>query len=152
VAVQQALVGPLALLPVLPVHPVHRELLDREDVQRLVVGLEELPLGGRSVEPPLHPPAPVVADPGCEDEVVVPRPGDLQRVELDRAELAHHPEHRLGARRQRARRREEVAPHEEAPGLLGGELQRLGASVRSGLHRAVSCAASTRPSGPIDDD
>jgi hypothetical protein len=54
-------------------------------------------------------------------EVVV-APGDRDRVELDRAELADDLEHRLRAARERARGREEVARDEKAPRRLGPDL------------------------------
>ena len=88
VPLQETVVDPFAQPPVLPVHPMDGELLDGEDVERLVVGLEELPLCRGAVEPALHPAAAVVADPRGEDQIVVPRAGHLERIELHRAQLA----------------------------------------------------------------
>ena len=65
-----------------PGEPVPGQLAGRQDAQALVVGLEqEAPL----VEQAIGPGAPVAGDAGVEDEVVV-APGDLERVELERAE------------------------------------------------------------------
>src|SRR5262249_13708823 len=154
VPLQQTRVAALAGAPLLPVDPVDRKLLDRKDVQGLVVGLEELPLGRGTVEPALHPAAAVVADAGGEDEVVVPRAGHLERIELDRAQLANHAQDRLCSSREGPRRGEKVTSDEETARLLPGELERHRARAtrrivrgtgrcRSGGHRTPGLTFST---------
>jgi len=107
--------GPLAA------HDVAKpgELRRRDERERLVAGLEDLaPL----VE--LVAPGGLVAGYArVEHQVVVPA-RDRDRVELDRAELPDHLEHRVGASFQRARGRQEVPRDEEAAGRLGADLHR----------------------------
>jgi hypothetical protein len=50
---------------------------------------------------------------------IVRAAGDVDRVELDRPEPAEHLEHAVAAALERARRREQVARHEEAARRLG---------------------------------
>ena len=118
------------------------QLARREDAEALVVGLEqEAPL----VEQVVRPRAPVAGDAGVEDEVVV-APGDLERVELQGAEAIHDGEDALLGGRQRARRGEEVAEHQEAPRDGGGQRVRGGRGghgvdrSRSPSHPAAAAA------------
>ena len=59
------------------------------DPQTLVVGLVQ---GARVVQVCVRPAPAVAIDAGCQDQVVV-APGDLERVELERAQPIHHPKH-----------------------------------------------------------
>jgi hypothetical protein len=86
----------------LPADGIVRQLLDRQDVQTLVVDLNEPPI--LAVEPLLAPPALIAPDPRVEDQVVVAGARDLQRVELEEPQSVDHAEHRLGLRRKRPRR------------------------------------------------
>jgi hypothetical protein len=48
-------------------------------------------------------------------------PGDRERIELDRPELAEDLEHGVGASLERSRRRKEVPGDKEAARCLGGD-------------------------------
>src|SRR5215207_6583164 len=93
-----------------PADPVVRQLRRRQQRETLVVGLVQPAL---AVEQVVRPLAAVAVDAGGEDEVVVAS-GDVERVELERAEPADNGLHRLRRGRQRAWRREQVAADEEA--------------------------------------
>ena len=93
-----------------PGDPVVGQLACGQQVERLVVGLEEQ---APAVEQLVGQLAPVAADPGRQDQVVVSA-GHLERVELERAEPVHHGHDALGRGRQGARRREQVADGQEA--------------------------------------
>ena len=74
-------------------------------LEALVVRLVQAPV---LVQPVVGPLAPVAGDAREQDEVVVPA-GDLERVELERAEAVDDPQDALRLGRQRAGGREEVA-------------------------------------------
>ena len=78
-----------------PGQPVPRQLGGRHDRELLVVRLVE---DAVLVQPSLGPFAPVAGDPRQEDQVVVAA-GDLERVELERPDPVHDPEHALRAGR-----------------------------------------------------
>ena len=93
-----------------------------QEAEALVVGLEQRPL---VVEQRLRKRAPVVGD-ACRQHQVVVAAGHLERVELDGAQPLEDREHALRRRRQRARRVEQVAADEEAPGGIAGDADRRG--------------------------
>ena len=101
-----------------PPHAVPRELARREQVQPLVVRLEQL---APPVQELVAPGRVVVGDARMQHEVVVPA-RDRQRVELDRAEPAEHFPNGVEPSFDRARRSEQVARNEEAPGGVRGDM------------------------------
>jgi hypothetical protein len=105
-----------------PGQPVERQLSRWNQRETLVVGLVQRPL---LVEQGIRPFPPIAGDSGEEHEVVIP-PGDLERVELERADPLDDGHHARRFGRQGAGRREEVADREEAPGDLGRDRQGWG--------------------------
>ena len=92
-----------------PRDPVPRQLRGGHDRELLVVRLVQV---ARSVQQGVGPLAAIARDAREQRQVVV-APGDVDGVELERAEAVDDAQHRRGLGRQRARRREEVARHEE---------------------------------------
>ena len=130
---RRVLVERAAIVPgagTIPGQAVERQLRGGQDAEALVVGLEQ--------EPPLvqervrHLAA--VAGNACLEDQVVVAAGDLERVELERPKALEHPQHALLARRQRPRRRQQVAKDKEPTGNRGRDdpRRRRGGLCRGG--------------------
>src|SRR5436190_23389060 len=115
------------------------ELARRDELQRLVGGLEDLTALVEQVAPG----GLVAGDARVEHEVVVPA-GNGDRVELDRPELAKDPQHGFGASRKRPRRREKVAVDEKPPRRLSRDPHLVEGSG--------SCARRAEPVPPPGPD
>ena len=115
----------MVLVPAIPGDAVPRQLGGRHDREHLVVRLVQ---GTVAVEEVVRPRPAVAVDAGQEDQVVIAT-GDLERVELQRAQAVDDAHDRARLSRQRARRGEEVARDEEAPRDRGGQEPGLGAHV-----------------------
>src|SRR5215204_4884306 len=94
-----------------------RQLADRGDVEALVVDLDEAPILAVAVEPLFAPLAAVAVDARVQDQVVVARARDFQRVELEQAQPIQHGENARGFGRQAARWIKDLALDEETPRL-----------------------------------
>jgi len=106
----------------LPGEGVVRQLVDRQDVEALVVELNEAAItriARRAIQPTVGPRALVVGNACVECQVVASRSGDLNRIELHGSESLDYAQHRLRLRRQRTRRIEELAADQEAAGVVG---------------------------------
>ena len=103
-----------------PGDAVPRQLGGRDEGEALVVGLVDPAL---LVQEGVGPLAAIAGDPRRQDEVVV-APGDLERVELDRTEPLEDGLDRRRLGRQRPRRRQQMAAHEEP--ARGRAVDRLG--------------------------
>ena len=99
------------------VHTEPGELARRDERQRLVGRLEDLPAFVEHVAPG----GLVAGDARVQHEVVVSA-GDRDRVELDRAELPEDLHHPVETSPERPCRREEVPRDEKATRRLGGDL------------------------------
>ncbi len=94
----------------LPVDAVPGQLRRGQEAEALVEGLVKL---ARVVEERVRPLRAVALDACVQDQIVV-APGNAERVELDRTEGRKGSSHAVRPRRQGARRREQMATHQEA--------------------------------------
>jgi hypothetical protein len=119
------------LVGTIPRDAVPGQLGGRDDREHLVERLEQDSL---LVEERLGPLPAIASDPGVQHEIVIPA-GDVDRVELDRAESIEHAHHARRFGRQQPRRGKQVVEREIAPRNVARELDRDG------------CAATQRVGG-----
>ena len=111
----------VALVVEVPRQPVPGQLRGGHQRQHLVVRLVQDAIAVQEV---IGPVPPITRDAGEERQVVVAA-GDLEGVELERAEAVHHAHDRGWLRGERARRGEQMPHDEEAAGGRGGDVAGL---------------------------
>src|SRR5215212_6315614 len=151
VRIERPVVVPLARS--IPRPPVQGQLRDGNDVEALVVGLVEAPV---LVQPVVCPLAAIPGD-ACKEHEVVVSAGDLQRIELQRADAVDDAKDALRLRRERPRWCEEVTEREEPTRHRRGNVPDLahvpGTPASSASSRSTNaawagwkrCRASSKP-------